>query len=147
MWKQRLAEFVAGLLFGLGLILAGMTNPAKVLAFLDLAGAWDPSLALVMGGGIAVGVLAFAAAKGRARSLLGQAMRWPRASRIDRRLVLGSLLFGAGWGLAGFCPGPAVVSLAIGGTGVYIFVAAMLAGMVLFECLERFSGRRLSSGD
>nr|WP_315466326.1 YeeE/YedE family protein [uncultured Rhodoferax sp.] len=147
MWKQRVAEFAAGLIFGLGLILAGMTNPAKVLAFLDLSGAWDPSLALVMGGAIAVGTVAFALAKGRRRSHLDLPMQWPQATAIDRRLLLGSLLFGAGWGLAGFCPGPAVVSLAIGGTGVYVFVAAMLTGMVIFECLERYSRHRFTSGD
>lgn len=146
MWKQRVSEFATGLLFGLGLILAGMTNPAKVIAFLDLAGAWDPSLALVMGGAIAVGTLAFALARGRAHSSLGLPMQWPRANTIDRRLLGGSLLFGAGWGLAGFCPGPAVVSLAMGGTKVYVFVAAMLIGMVLFECLEWNARRRFTSG-
>lgn len=134
---QRALEFLLGLLFGLGLLLAGMTNPAKVLAFLDLAGAWDPSLALVMGGGIAVGLGAFAIAKRRQRSLLGGALFLPTASAIDRRLLIGSALFGVGWGLAGFCPGPALVSLGLGDARVLVFVAAMLGGMAVFELLER----------
>ncbi len=131
---------LAGLLFGIGLIVAGMANPAKVLGFLDLAGPWDPSLALVMGGAIAVGSIAFAAARRRGRSLLGLAMHWPTASGIDRRLVAGSLMFGIGWGLAGICPGPALVLLGTGigaGTGkALVFIAAMLLGMLVFELLE-----------
>jgi uncharacterized membrane protein YedE/YeeE len=130
---QRLFEFVAGLLFGIGLMVAGMTDPAKVKAFLDLAGAWDPSLALVMGGGIAIGLGAFAIAKGRTRTLLGQAMHMPTATQVDKRLLGGSALFGVGWGLAGFCPGPALVSLGLGDTRVWVFVAAMVAGMLIFE--------------
>ncbi len=131
--------FVAGLVFGLGLLLSGMADPAKVLGFLDLAGAWDPSLAFVMAGAIAVGALAFALARRRAKALLGDAMRLPTATAIDRRLVAGSLMFGAGWGLAGFCPGPALVALGLGAPQALIFVAAMLAGMGLFELIE---GRR-----
>lgn len=133
MTKQRLFEFLAGLLFGIGLMVAGMTDPAKVKAFLDLAGAWDPSLALVMGGGIAVGLGAFAIAKGRTRTLLGQAMYMPTATQVDKRLLGGSALFGVGWGLAGFCPGPALVSLGFGDARVWVFVAAMVAGMLVFE--------------
>ena len=132
-----ISAFIAGLVFGLGLILAGMTNPAKVQAFLDLAGNWDPSLAFVMGGAILVGLVAFRFAGKRERSLLGEAMRLPTVTRIDRRLVLGSLAFGVGWGLAGFCPGPALASLASGGAKAGIFTGAMLAGMVVFEILER----------
>jgi uncharacterized membrane protein YedE/YeeE len=131
------SAFIVGLIFGIGLIVAGMTNPAKVQAFLDLAGNWDPSLALVMGGAILVGLVAFRFAGQRERSLLGEAMRLPTASRIDRRLVLGSLAFGAGWGLGGFCPGPALASLATGGGKVLLFTGAMLAGMVVFDILER----------
>jgi uncharacterized membrane protein YedE/YeeE len=131
-----LAAFLVGLIFGVGLIISGMTNPAKVLGFLDLAGAWDPSLALVMAGAIGVGVFAFAAAKRRELSWLGHPMRWPTATLIDRRLVLGSLAFGAGWGLAGFCPGPAVVSAAAGQAKAWIFVIAMLAGMGLHAVFE-----------
>lgn len=139
--KNRLSEFLVGLLFGLGLILSGMTDPGKVLGFLDLAGLWDPSLAFVMGGAIAVGALAFAVAKKRTRSFLGGAMHVPTARDIDKRLVLGSLLFGVGWGLAGFCPGPAIVSAAAGQPKAMVFIAAMLAGMWLFEALERQAQR------
>lgn len=132
-----LSALLAGLLFGLGLILSGMTDPAKVLGFLDVAGWWDPSLALVMAGAIAVGLAAFAYAARRATSWLGAPMRVPAAGRIDRRLLLGSALFGAGWGLAGLCPGPALVNLGGGDIGVPVFVIAMLAGMGLFELLAR----------
>ena len=144
--KNRLSEFLVGLLFGLGLILSGMTDPGKVLGFLDLAGLWDPSLAFVMGGAIAVGALAFAVAKKRTRSFLGGVMHAPTARDIDKRLVLGSLLFGVGWGLAGFCPGPAIVSAAAGQPKAMVFIAAMLAGMWLFEMLERWAQRTSIKG-
>lgn len=134
---QRLTEFAVGLLFGLGLILAGMTDPGKVLGFLDLAGLWDPSLALVMGGAIAVGVGAFAVARKRTVSFLGGAMHLPTAGAIDRRLVIGSLVFGAGWGLAGFCPGPALVAAGAGHWQAWVFTAAMLAGMGVHELTAR----------
>ena len=134
--KNRFSEFVVGLVFGLGLIVSGMTDPGKVQGFLDLAGLWDPSLAFVMGGAIAVGVFAFALAKKRTRSVLGGAMHLPSAKDIDRRLVIGSLVFGAGWGLAGFCPGPAIVSAGAGQPKALVFVLAMLAGMWLFEWAE-----------
>lgn len=130
-------SLLAGLVFGLGLIVSGMANPAKVLGFLDLAGAWDPSLALVMGGAIAVGFFGFLFAKKRTRSLLGAEMKLPVAGPVDRRLLVGSTLFGIGWGVAGFCPGPALVALGMGETRALVFVGAMLAGMVLFEALER----------
>ena len=136
---HRLSEFVVGLLFGWGLLISGMTDPGKVLGFLDLGGAWDPSLAFVMGGAIAVGVVAFGIAKTRIRTVLGGALHLPTSQVIDKRLVLGALLFGAGWGLAGFCPGPAVVSMATGQPKAVIFVVAMLLGMWLFERLERRS--------
>ncbi|GAA0753025.1 DUF6691 family protein [Ideonella azotifigens] len=136
-----LAALASGLVFGLGLIVSGMVQPAKVLGFLDLLGAWDPSLALVMGGAIAVGLPTFAWAKrrqaGQQASLLGEPMRLPEARQIDRRLVLGSLLFGVGWGLAGLCPGPALVALGAGSGPAALFVLAMLGGMGLFEWLER----------
>ena len=134
--KNRFSEFVVGLVFGLGLIVSGMTDPGKVQGFLDLAGLWDPSLAFVMGGAIAVGIFAFALAKKRTRSVLGGAMHLPSAKDIDRRLVIGSLVFGAGWGLAGFCPGPAIVSAGAGQPKALVFVLAMLAGMWLFEWAE-----------
>jgi uncharacterized protein len=135
--KSRLSEFAVGLLFGIGLIISGMTDPSKVLGFLDLFGAWDPSLAFVMGGAILVGLGAFAVARKRTTSFLGDAMRLPQSTDIDRRLVLGGLVFGAGWGLAGFCPGPALVSLGAGQVKAAVFVLAMLAGMRLFEVFER----------
>ena len=133
---------VVGLVFGLGLIVSGMTDPSKVIGFLDLAGRWDPSLGFVMGGAILVGLVAFRFAAGRDRSLLGDVMRLPTASQIDRRLMLGGFAFGIGWGLAGYCPGPALASLASGGSKPLIFGAAMLAGMVIFELLERLPRRR-----
>jgi len=134
--KHRISEFAVGLLFGIGLILSGMTDPGKVIGFLDLAGAWDPSLALVMGGAILVGVFAFALAKKRTTTFLGGALHLPSARDIDKRLLAGSLLFGAGWGLAGFCPGPALVSLGGGEAKAAVFVLAMLTGMAIFEWSE-----------
>jgi len=130
-------SLLAGLVFGFGLILSGMANPAKVLSFLDLAGRWDPSLALVMAGAIGVGFIAFAVARTRSRSFLGAEMKLPTARHIDGRLVVGGLLFGIGWGVAGFCPGPALVALGMGESKAVVFVAAMLAGMGVFELLER----------
>lgn len=130
-------SLLAGLVFGLGLIVSGMANPAKVLGFLDLAGAWDPSLALVMAGAIGVSFFAFLFAKDRTRSLLGADMKLPSGRTIDKRLVVGSTLFGLGWGVAGFCPGPGLVGLGMGEVKALIFVAAMLAGMVVFELIER----------
>lgn len=128
---------LAGLVFGLGLIVSGMANPAKVLGFLDLAGRWDPSLALVMAGAIAVGVFAFSVARRRTRSFLGAEMKLPTARDVDGRLMAGSVLFGMGWGVAGFCPGPALVALGMGQGKAVVFVAAMLVGMGVFELLER----------
>lgn len=133
----KLTAFLAGLIFGLGLLLAGMANPAKVLGFLDLAGAWDPSLALVMVAAIGVALLPLTWAKRRSRSLLGAPMQLPVKRELDRRLIGGSLLFGVGWGIAGICPGPAVAILLTGHWQVLLFVAAMLLGMLLFEALER----------
>ena len=135
--KHRISEFFVGLLFGLGLILSGMTDPSKVIGFLDIFGLWDPSLALVMGGAIAVGFFAFALAKKRDVNFLGGALHLPTSSQIDKPLVIGAVLFGAGWGLAGFCPGPALVSLASGQIKAAAFVVFMLAGMQLFEILAR----------
>ncbi|MDQ0080763.1 putative membrane protein YedE/YeeE [Variovorax boronicumulans] len=132
-----LASLLAGLVFGLGLIVSGMANPAKVLGFLDLSGAWDPSLAFVMAGAIAVGMVAFMLARRRTVSILGAEMRLPSARQIDRRLIAGSLLFGIGWGIAGFCPGPGLVALGMGEVKALVFLAAMLAGMSIFEFFER----------
>jgi uncharacterized protein len=136
---NALSAFASGLVFGLGLILSGMTDPGKVIGFLDVAGSWDPSLALVMGGAILVGLFAFRLAGKRARAFLGGAMHLPQRRDIDNRLVGGSLLFGIGWGLAGFCPGPALVSFASGVDQAAIFVAAMLGGMLVYTASARLA--------
>jgi len=128
-----LAALAAGLLFGIGLVVSGMTNPAKVLNFLDIAGAWDPSLAFVMGGAIPIGALGFALGKRRAAPLWAPGFSPPAKTSLDARLIGGAVLFGLGWGLAGFCPGPALASLGFGGWKVVLFVAAMLAGMAVFH--------------
>lgn len=133
-----LAALLSGLIFGLGLVLSGMTDPSKVIGFLDLGGSWDPSLALVMGGAIAVGFFVFRFAAARPQAILGGPINLPTARRIDRRLVLGALTFGVGWGLAGYCPGPALASLATGDMKPLIFTLAMLVGMGLFEVQQRF---------
>jgi uncharacterized membrane protein YedE/YeeE len=132
----NVSALLAGLVFGLGLIVSGMANPAKVLGFLDLGGQWDPSLAFVMGGAIGVGIVVFYVARKRTHSLLGQPMQVPTSQALTKRLIFGSLAFGIGWGLAGFCPGPAIVSAAAGYSKAWIFVVAMVGGMVLFTLLE-----------
>ncbi|MFN3629129.1 MAG: DUF6691 family protein [Casimicrobiaceae bacterium] len=132
-------SLLAGLVFGVGLIASGMTNPMKVKGFLDLFGAWDPSLALVMGGAIAVGVVGFMFAKGRKTSFSGESMQLPTNTTIDGRLILGGVLFGAGWGIAGLCPGPAVAVAATGSVPVIIFTVTMLAGMVIHDRLLKRS--------
>ena len=136
-----ITAFVAGLVFGLGLIVAGMANPEKILNFLDLAGNWDPSLLFVMVGAIAVGMVAFAVAARRASSVLGLPMQLPTTRTIDARLVGGSLLFGIGWGLAGFCPGPAIVALGAGYAKAGAFIVAMLVGMAVVDLVERARAR------
>lgn len=135
--KYSLASLFAGLVFGIGLIASGMANPEKVLGFLDLAGSWDPSLAFVMGGAILVGVFAFAIARKRTLSFLGFDIKMPASAHIDKRLILGGLMFGVGWGIAGFCPGPGLVALGAGEIKAAVFVAAMIAGMAIFEVIER----------
>jgi hypothetical protein len=140
---NAVSAFVAGLLFGAGLIVSGMTDPSKIIGFLDVAGAWDPSLAFVMGGAILVGFAAFRFARRRAASFLGGAMRLPTARSVDRPLILGSLAFGVGWGLAGYCPGPAIVAYGAGQDKAVVFVVAMIAGMALYEAADRlFHARR-----
>jgi uncharacterized membrane protein YedE/YeeE len=134
---QPLTALLAGLVFGVGLIVSGLVNPAKVLGFLDVAGRWDPSLALLMAGAVAVGAIAFAIAGTRSTTFLGTPMMLPAAGNLEPRLLAGSLLFGVGWGLAGFCPGPALVALGAGYAKAAVFVAAMLAGMLVFEWAER----------
>jgi uncharacterized protein len=133
--KAPLFALLAGLLFGLGMIVSGMTNPAKVQGFLNVFGAWDPSLALVMAGGIAVAALAFARARQQKRSWSGAVIALPQATGIDSRLLLGGALFGVGWGLSGLCPGPALVAMASGWPDALIFGLAMLVGMVLHDTL------------
>lgn len=130
---KRLSEFLIGLVFGTGLILSGMSNPAKVIGFLDISGLWDPSLAFVMGGAVLVALFAFRIARQRTQAFFGDALKLPTATQLDKRLIVGSLLFGVGWGLAGFCPGPAIVSLGAGYTQALVFVIAMVAGMLVFE--------------
>jgi len=130
---RNLIALFSGLIFGFGLIAGGMTDPAKVKGFLDLFGAWDPSLALVMGGAIAVGVFAFAAARRRTRSWTGDLMEIPSSTVIDMRLIVGGVLFGIGWGIGGFCPGPALVAMGSGLGSAWLFVAAMVAGMLLHD--------------
>lgn len=137
----RLAEWLVGVLFGMGLLLSGMTDPGKVLGFLDLAGSWDPSLMLVMIGAVVISAMAFMIARRRTRSVLGEVMRFPVAQQIDAPLVVGSVLFGVGWGLAGFCPGPALVSMAAGQPKALLFVSTMLVGMALFEFLQYLRAR------
>ncbi len=132
-----ITALIAGILFGVGLILSGMANPAKVLGFLDLAGRWDPSLAFVMAGAILIGSIAFFIAKRRNVSFLGLPLQLPAITIVTPRLILGSAAFGIGWGLAGFCPGPALVALGAGYAKAWGFVAAMLAGMIVFELFQR----------
>ena len=140
---SSITALACGLIFGLGLLLSGMGNPAKVQNFLDFFGQWDPSLALVMGGAIAIGLIAFAWAQTRSTALLGEPMQLPGNTAIDKKLLTGSALFGVGWGLAGFCPGPALMNLATLQAEVWIFVAAMLAGMVLQHAwAARSEGRK-----
>ncbi len=135
--KFSLAALLSGLIFGLGLILSGMANPEKVLGFLDLGGLWDPSLAFVMGGAILVGLVAFTIARKRTLSFLGFDMKLPASTHIDSRLVVGSLMFGIGWGIAGFCPGPGLVALGAGELKAAVFVSSMVAGMGIYEWIER----------
>lgn len=139
--KRDLAAFASGLLFAAGLLLSGMTQPSNVLAFLDVAGAWDPSLALVMGGAVTLSALAFWIAGRRASPLLTARFEMPpRLGPFTARMLIGAGIFGLGWGLSGLCPGPAVVSLAGGSAGAWIFVAAMLAGILLEDAVTRALG-------
>ena len=126
-----LSAFAVGLVFGIGLIVSGMANPARVLGFLDLAGRWDPSLAFVMIGAIPVAFIGFRLAKGRAAPVVEPQFHLPTATAIDARLLGGAAVFGIGWGLAGFCPGPAITALGFGLTQPVIFVVAMLVGMAI----------------
>jgi len=135
-WFLSVSAFVCGLLFGLGLLMAGMANPAKVLGFLDIAGLWDPSLALVMVGGIIVAFIAFTISKKMPQSLLNTKFNWPEATAITRPLLIGSILFGLGWGLVGLCPGPALVLAGSGAIEGLIFVVFMLIGFRLADLVQ-----------
>lgn len=135
--KKLAFAFIGGLAFGAGLILAGMANPAKVLGFLDLAGRWDPSLAFVMGGAIAVGLVGFRLARANPLAWSGEPRAWPALRQLDKRLVVGALVFGVGWGIAGICPGPALVLLGAGSGKGLIFVVAMLIGMAIHAVATR----------
>jgi uncharacterized membrane protein YedE/YeeE len=135
--KKNAVAALCGLLFALGLGLGGMTNPLKVQAFLDVLGQWDPSLMFVMGGGIAVGFWAFRAAKRRAHPFLGGDFGWPRATRIDAQLLAGAAIFGVGWGLTGYCPGPALVALGTGRLAPVVAVSSMALGMLATQAVTR----------
>jgi hypothetical protein len=132
-----IASLLSGLVFGAGLLISGMVKPTKVLAFLDIFGAWDPSLAVVMVAALAVSAPGFMLANGRSRPLLAVQSIWPTKTHIDRPLIVGAALFGIGWGLAGLCPGPALENLATLSPGVIGFVAAMAAGMILQNIWQR----------
>ncbi len=134
---SKLIALLSGVIFGLGLIVSEMINPAKVIAFLDLAGAWNPSLGLVMAGAIAVALPAFYVAKRKKNSVCGMEMHLPNNKTIDTRLIVGSLTFGVGWGVAGFCPAPALVSAAAGQWQAIVFSLAMIVGFYIFSVLER----------
>jgi uncharacterized membrane protein YedE/YeeE len=132
-----LASLAAGTLFGIGLTISQMINPAKVLGFLDLAGDWDPTLAFVMGGGLLVTLPGYYFARKRGSALLGGPLSIPTNRTIDAKLILGSLIFGVGWAIAGLCPGPAIAGLSGGATSSFIFVASMLAGMLVFRFTQK----------
>ncbi len=135
--NKTLSAFAAGIIFGIGLTLAQMVNPAKVLAFLDLAGNWDPSLAFVMAGGAGIAAIFYPIILRRPRPLLAEKFQVPTRTDIDARLMLGASLFGIGWGLAGLCPGPAIAVLALGYYEAVIFALAMIAGFGAFELYDR----------
>lgn len=138
MTMKTIGEFLVGLVFGFGLLLSGMTDPAKVIGFLNVTGVWDPSLAFVMGGAVLISFFAFRISRNWSSSLLGRVIILSDSKYIDAKLVLGSALFGIGWGLSGFCPGPAITSLASGEIKSFIFVAAMMIGMGLETLSQRF---------
>lgn len=136
-WVDRITTFAAGFVFALGLGVSGMTRPDKVVGFLDLAGDWDPSLAFVMAGAIAVHAVAYLVVPRLRGPLLGGAWHLPTRRDVDAPLVVGAVLFGAGWGLGGYCPGPALVSLVTGTADVLLFVQAMIGGMLLHRVWSR----------
>lgn len=134
---KNIYALLAGLIFGFGLIVSGMANPEKVIGFLNIFGRWDPSLAFVLGGAIFVGVFSFKYIVKREKTLLGGSLHLSNEKSINKRLIFGSLIFGLGWGVAGFCPGPALVSLGMGSLKGAMFVIAMLAGMLAFKLVQK----------
>jgi uncharacterized protein len=134
-----ISSLLAGLIFGIGLILSGMTNPAKIIGFLDFAGKWDPTLMFVMLGAILVSFFAFRVAAKRSSTVLGKPISIPTKKEFDARLIAGSAIFGIGWGLAGYCPGPGLASIVTGGLQPILFVIAMIIGMALYEALQNFT--------
>jgi uncharacterized protein len=132
-----IASFAAGLVFGIGLLISGMTEPAKVLGFLDVFGAWDATLAFVMAGAVAVAAIGFTLARRRSAPVLAPSFAWPARQDIDAPLIIGSALFGIGWGLCGICPGPALVNLAGLSAPIIAFVVAMIVGMFGYELWQR----------
>jgi uncharacterized protein len=132
-----LASFLCGLIFGVGLLISGMTQPSKVLAFLDVLGSWDPTLGFVMAGALGVSATGFFALREWTKPLLAAQYLWPTRTEIDQPLIVGSALFGIGWGLVGLCPGPALVNLGSLKPTVLVFVLAMAAGMILKDLWDR----------
>jgi hypothetical protein len=139
---RLLSAFAIGLIFGLGIAISGMINPAKVLNFFDLAGTWDPSLAFVMAGALAVAIPGYRFVLGRPAPAFEDRFQLPDTRVIDRRLILGSATFGVGWGIAGFCPGGALPALGLGDPGVFLFISAVIGGLLLARLLQsRFAVR------
>jgi uncharacterized membrane protein YedE/YeeE len=139
---KLLTALISGLIFGIGLIVSGMADPSRVIGFLDLTGNWNPSLALVMGGAIPVTFIAFRWLESRGKTALNDELHLPGTTHINTELVLGSLLFGAGWAIAGFCPGPAIVALGAGYEQAAIFVIAMLVGMKIHDFAHQFRNKK-----
>jgi uncharacterized protein len=135
--RRGAVAFLVGLVFSVGLALSGMTRPSKVQGFLDVAGSWDPSLAFVMGAALAITLVAFPLILRRARPVLGSSFHVPRATQVDKRLLAGAAIFGVGWGIAGYCPGPALVTAGSGAVPAGIFTVAMVAGMLAFARTAR----------
>lgn len=133
---KNIIGLLAGLLFGIGLLISGMTDPTKVQGFLDIFGAWDISLALVMGGGLVVAIIGVQLAKRQQTSWIGTLIELPSKTTINKKLLIGAMLFGIGWGLVGICPGPGIVLLGTGQWQAYVFIPAMIVGMLIYQWLE-----------
>ena len=134
---RNIGSLIIGILFGIGLIISEMVNPTKVLSFLNILGGWDPSLGFVMFGAVLVTALGYRMLRKLSKPLLDTSFQFPTNNTIDFKLVLGAILFGAGWGIAGLCPGPAITSLTFGSNTAYVFISAMIAGIVCFEILNK----------